>query len=357
MHSNLNLEVQSQFASTQTKIAQRECNQLLSEKMQKLRQRHLPMRTQNKKRKHADKLLQRILRELDVDVSELEIVIKRWENCQSVYTRPVPVNGAWEFRSFKRNCELPFCQRCNSWMKKREAEQMLERFLMLLGDAPMEPKHFSVVTINTAVLPLGHDFTDPKKSATAKIDYRIKKLQGCVMQGEFEISKHRKSNNEPYMGMLHFHGVLYHPNHTRDEVRDELRKPFPEKRAIQVRRTFTERDGYKVGSPGFQNRIEKDIRTYAQYTCDVDICVENDAEKTGQFLFDHLLSICSIWSGGKKGLRYQPGLRRAFKVRNLKFPKPKDVSSRTQIRKLLADGSDDAYFDLSDVLKEELVIH
>lgn len=328
----------------------------MSEKLLKLRRRYLPSKTQNTKRKHSDKLLLRILREHGVDLCQIEHIVRKWSSCQSLYERVVPNASRTEFveKTFRWNCKLPFCQRCNSWMKKKQARLIKKRFLGLIGDDRIDITRFSMLTINGPVLPLGSDFKPSKEKMANQLRYRMKRLDGAVMQGEFEIANNRKSSNDPFDGKIHLHAILYHPNHSRSAVTEEFKKTFSEKRAVVVASSFTERNSLSPNDENFQESFEDDLNNYASYTCDVDICLEDDQEETGQVLYDHLISICSIWSGGKRGLRFQPGLASAYKQKGIKLPMPERQPTQRHNYESDSQNSGAEIYQLSDVFKEEL---
>lgn len=148
-------------------------------------------------------------------------------------------------------CRLTICPACGPGHQKRAGIRILRDILGHIeaealaiqhedfftgrittnpNRAVLDMNRISFVTINGPVCAT----TDPAEIASTKSHFkealrnlRKRKAKSLVWSGQFEISLSERPR-------IHFHGLFYHPHHTKVELRDLLKESYKEARAVNV---------------------------------------------------------------------------------------------------------------------------
>ncbi len=228
-------------------------------------------------------------------------VFSTWRKCGLPFTRII--NGfEVHYRNYK--CQHPLCPRCNEWVKKKIATKTATKFKKI-GALLAPNEHFSYITINWVKLPLGSDFKKSCDELKRIIRYRFtKKMTEIVYLSEFEIAVQKDEVSGAVFGMLHVHGWCYHPKYARQEVLDDLLSVFTGPNQIDVQ------------GPHKDKVLFDNIEYASEYVHDIDLDIapKKFGNLTGSVLLKLLISIESIRSRGRMGLRFEVGYRTASRL-------------------------------------------
>ncbi|WP_300295649.1 hypothetical protein [Ferrovibrio sp.] len=199
--------------------------------------------------------------------------------------------GAYD-RPYRRQCKHPLCPACSRRLARKEAERVW-RMLNTVSQGALSYDDVSWVTVNIGCMPVGLDFrhiADRAKTAIRNMWRRKFPLTVWAMELEIELQVDET-------GKLHAHGLVWHPDVTRNEMREELCKLFTTYRAICV-------------VPLKSRRLRHEAMRALTYKSDIDLSVSGWGQYTPEILSRLIQSYESMRSRGRFGLRFEMGLRR-----------------------------------------------
>jgi len=194
-------------------------------------------------------------------------------------------------REIRVGCKHPLCPYCTGWLSGKEGKKAWGKLSAKAGN--VERNALSWITINWVVLPMGSDFKPASEDLRDKFRNLLERhFPKALFYGGFHIAL-----TEDGMGKLHLHGWLYQEGVEPEEVIRVMARAFPEPDQLEIR-------GMRKG-----RTVDWHFKRSARYAADNDLLIDGRGSQTLKLLHDWVLSMELLRGHGRKGLRFEYGLR------------------------------------------------